>query len=152
MNKTTLSVILLFVVAYSSQSDDAGKSPQAKVSAEEYAVYSFLLSTENYDRKPVKLFVIEDITKGPSPDRDRCAPEKMLETETSAHLISPDFRSAVDDYKIKNAQAHRLDRSFKMRASYQLVSREGVDSIFSGRSDGWDKFYKKYPRSPGYIQ
>ncbi len=61
----------------------------------------------------------------------------------------------IRDFCAKNTNSQKVWPQLQTRLPVVLLSRSELDSIFSvGRKpkpDGWDRFYSKYPKSPGII-
>jgi hypothetical protein len=61
----------------------------------------------------------------------------------------------IRDFCAKNAKPQAVWPDLAKRLTIVLLSRQEMETIFSARHaqkpDGWDKFYLKYPKSPGII-
>ena len=61
----------------------------------------------------------------------------------------------IKDFCDKNAKPQAVWPELGSRLRLKLLSRAELDSLFSAKQkqkpDGWDKFYAKYPKSPGII-
>lgn len=61
----------------------------------------------------------------------------------------------IRDFCAKNAQPQKVWPELRQRLPVILLSREELNSLFSAghpqKPDGWDRFYAKYPKSPGII-
>jgi hypothetical protein len=157
MNRLVLLAILLLSITrcgtQPEQTKSANSPPpdQFSVQAEEYEVYSAILGESDKspaDGKPIKLIVIEDSTLTSS--EEECHLEKTF--ESGERKITPELKTLFEDYRAKNKKAEKLDRSFNLQKKYILVDKKDVAALFEKREeDGWAKFYKKYPGSPGTI-
>jgi hypothetical protein len=61
-----------------------------------------------------------------------------------------EWGKVMDDFVRKNRSPRLLDDKIALERSYKIVSDSELDAIFEHRdADGWNAFYKKYPRSFG---
>lgn len=61
----------------------------------------------------------------------------------------------IRDFCAKNSQPHTVWPDLRKHLNVMLISREEKKALFSKplgeKPDGWDRFYAKYPKSPGII-
>jgi hypothetical protein len=61
----------------------------------------------------------------------------------------------IQDFCDKNAKAQAVWPELQKRLPVRFLSHDQMESLFSvgppDRPDGWDRFYAKYPKSPGII-
>ncbi|MBU0492817.1 MAG: hypothetical protein KKA73_28500 [Chloroflexi bacterium] len=106
----------------------------AEVEAEEYAVYSALIS--NWDtRETVKLIVILDQTDVEMLDMDYYIVQNR-------QALPPEV---VADFAAKNRRSSPLGEHFDLGVEYVLISQDELPQIL------WDDFYEKYPDAPGFM-
>jgi len=58
--------------------------------------------------------------------------------------------AVIDDFARQYQKPKLLINKLKMTASYELVAKGSITSIFKSEG-GWDAFYKRYPSSGGYF-
>jgi len=58
--------------------------------------------------------------------------------------------SLISSYSAKNETSYYLSDSL-LRNSVQLINPKEINCFFSYDESGWDKYYKKYPESSGFI-
>jgi hypothetical protein len=118
--------------------------PQEDIGAEEYAVYSALLSTHVTNQ--IKLVVVYDHTSSESLSQD-----DLSKTLKYVSQNMPEVEQAViDDYQAKNRRTHQLSNRFELSVDYVLISEEEFNDIFE-KGTGWEDFYVRYPNSTGII-
>lgn len=129
-------------------------SPTAQSSpdAEKYAVYSSLLK-DMYVNDRIKLLVIgtADHCKNPSAEKAPDVDAQRMASDLGSDL--PGLESAtVEDFVTQLNRCEPLCRRFDLPVDYVLVTHKEIDRLFSrGGVGGWDRFYRKYPDSPGII-
>lgn len=125
------------------------RTQQSEIEDEEYAVYSALIN-ENTDDENVNRSVI--IMDQPSPwvgfiDEERKSFYEDL-LKSSPGLMA----ETVNDLKAKNEEHHLFTRRFNIKRRYVLVSEKEIEDFFrEGVGGGWEKFYRKYPKTLGYA-
>lgn len=135
--------VALFVVG--TASSVSPKSPrQSKVSSEEYAVYSALIS-EEYLNDKVKLVVIANPTSGGNRSKDTA--DIFLE------LLAPLSHATLNDYLARNSKPYHLRNSFSLKAKYVIVEYKEIEKFFENPDfdEAWKTFYQRYPASNGYV-
>jgi hypothetical protein len=160
---------LLIVFAYPTAPGQADQDTLA----DEYAVYSALLSPERTLSKEDKkaggeekrladvsrkkrpylsafrgdVLVVRQQTRSPEMlDEDR------VKTVESSSLVGPDVkldRKLIDDFNSKNKDPHPLSNSFTADRTVILLSKDESTELFN--KGGWDEYYKRYPQSGGMI-
>ena len=111
-----------------------------QVDPEEYLIYSIILSDERYIDGKTKQVVIESRTFG-NTSVDESVSSSMI-------ALSPE---TVENYEVKKSLNSLLGPHLKIRVPYTLISKEEVDKIFQGSSNGWQMFYSKFPGAKGLI-
>lgn len=138
----TLALVLVAAPAARSQSS---------FEDDEYEVYSALISQRFVREKTKQLVILKETAKqfSPAENAEDVRPMKARIPEVS--------ESALDDFAKKNKQVSTLERRFKFKVKYVLISDEELDGFFKdgfpgeGFERSWKQFYEKYPGSPGYI-
>lgn len=123
---------------------------QTKISKEEYAVYSaainkmFAGGKVTFDTQAkVELLVIADhnITTL------RAYSPQNLDWGRLPELSEETF----NDFIQKNKEVQKLKDNFKIELKRTLIKKDEIELIFKDRENGWEKFYKSFPDSGGYI-
>jgi hypothetical protein len=118
-----------------------GAPAEGAVPLEEYPVLDALLNSLAVG--DIKMLVIGDHTVSFGSETDSAA--------IASRLGVP--KEVVEDYAAKNKSETPLEERFDLTVDYVLLSDEDFDRIFSAEDHGgWDRFYRKYPKSAGYIQ
>jgi hypothetical protein len=122
-----------------------------EVSSEEYAVYSAYLDT--LDKSPQdgargRLAVINDQSEKAE---STCLPEKIV--KFNKKISTAELRPLFDDLRTKDQSTKIFGRFFKVRHDYVLLNSKDFKAFFQTNrlEGGWEDFYKKYPKSSGYI-
>jgi hypothetical protein len=122
---------------------------QSEIEEEEYAVYSALLNENTNDDNVNRLLIIMD---QPSPWVDFIDDEQNDFYEGLLKSSPALMAETVNDLKAKNNEHHRFTRRFNITRRYVLISEKDIDDLFrKGVGDGWEKFYRKYPKTDGYA-
>lgn len=129
----------------------------------EYEVYSTVLAEIEQNARVV--FVIGSETWDRLSNLDpevysRFELETLVEEQNIPPLfpLSQSRREAVEDYKTKNENPVKLKAKFEVKPECLLLSDRAFHTFFSGPPvyksimDGWQKYYKRYPTSRGYIR
>ena len=128
--------------ATATSATSATAPPQTTATADEYEVYSALIS--GYGNP---LIVIEDTTA--NPDSGLFSPRDAVNTMRGQW---PQLgKDILRDFEKKNENPSLLQRRFTLGAKYVLISRREIESVFLNNGDGWDDFYTKYPGSQGIL-
>jgi hypothetical protein len=137
-----ICVAVFGILATSSASPEVPR--QSEVSAEEYAVYSALIS-EEYMKEKVKLVVVANPTIGESRPKE--------EVDYFLDLLPPLTRETLDDYLAINSKTYRLNNAFSLKAKYVIVEFREIERFFENPDfdEAWKDFYKRFPASNGYI-
>jgi hypothetical protein len=143
------------------------------IAADEYTVYSTLLSPENAlsktdtkagkeerqlakasrNKRPYLVGLRGDIlvvrlqTRSPE-----TLDEKKIQTVESSSLVGRDVkleRELIDDFNAKNKDPHLLSDRFSAARKVVLLSKEESEEIFN--KGGWDEFYRSYPKAGGIL-
>jgi hypothetical protein len=136
--------VAVFILAFGfcGARHPAPQPPAARtvdVEAERYAVYSVLLNRTF--EKPGKVLVIQSETNKDSTFDDEW---QRIEPE-------PAWKTAVDDYKVKNLRPAIVEAKFSLPTKVTLISKDEVEKFFCEGCGWWAAFYKKYPDAPGLI-
>jgi hypothetical protein len=104
-----------------------------------YQIYSLLLPhEESYGFKKGTLIIQE---------------ETVSERVASLPCVTPDaarrFKDAIADYHRLNKEPGLLKRQFQIEKAYEVVNFDVIRALF--KDGGWDRFYKRYPLSGGYV-
>jgi hypothetical protein len=151
MKKISLLPIIfaLFLIPYLAETIKA-QNQEIEISNEEYAVYSAVINKMfaggkvTFDTQAkVKLLVIADqnITTL------RAYPPENISFERLPELSEETF----DDFVQKNKEIQKLKDNFKIELERTLIKKTEIEQIFKDRENGWEKFYKSFPDSGGYI-
>ncbi|NCN39355.1 MAG: hypothetical protein COY38_04110 [Candidatus Aenigmarchaeota archaeon CG_4_10_14_0_8_um_filter_37_24] len=118
--------------------------PVEEIENEEYTIYSSLIDGM-YATDQVDLIVIMD-------HASLGGHESLDQTLNYVSQQIPEIeKDTLDDYKIKNTQNYPLENSFNIKAKVILISQVDFDRIFRPDIDGWEQFYKIYPKSQGIM-
>jgi hypothetical protein len=160
---------ILSVFTYPNAPGEADQN----IVADEYAVYSALLSPERTlsreDKKAGKeeqrladvsrkkrpylsafrgeVLVVRQQTRSPE-----MLDEDKVKTVESSYLVGPDVKldtELIDEFNSKNEKFHPLSNSFTADRKVVLLSKDESTEIFN--NGGWDEFYKRYPQSGGIF-
>lgn len=161
MNTNLISLLLILAFASVSCSTSASQTTANNQTADNvqtasidnsYAVYSALLknietSPENGEK--VTLLVVNEST---DTDKSTRTPIDQVLRNLKVDL-SPEFKSAFENYKIANKESQKLTKALDLIRDYTLISRNEFDAVFKGNNlgKGWEAFYKKFPHSAGFI-
>lgn len=113
----------------------AGNSPV--VSADEYAVFSSLLSEQSNG---------EELIVG---DHSLTFERNWLDEQLGRSLNFG--KEAVIDFASKNRTEIKLENKFALPDKIYLLSRAEEDFLFPKGGAGWDKFYERFPKAKGII-
>jgi len=126
---------------------------KAASSDESYAVYSAIL--KGITKSPeggqaIELLVIGDSTVRTDGEIEELG--KKILNQAKASLSKP-FQNAISDYSEKSKKEQRLTRSFDLKTKYELINKADFYASFKvdNLEQGWENFYRKYPKSPGFI-
>ena len=138
MARRALIAVVIFLGSSLAIAQQA-TAPEPYDVAEAYQVYSVLLTDEESAGSGNGTFVIqqETVTKTQPP-------EPCLTPEAATK-----FKDAVADYDRFNSKPWLLQRQFQIAKPYELRSSQSMTALF--KQDDWDGFYKRYPKSAGYI-
>jgi hypothetical protein len=152
MRQSNLFLVLLLILGCFSATTTTANPAQSDVVAE-YAVYSAVLK-RLYIPRGVKRLVIEDQT-------DKTSVNYADSPEAQFKHVKKDIPSlshiAINDYVEKNRESRPLERAFRFKTSYNLVSRDkfnelaGPNETMESSEVGWAKFYSEYPGSSGFL-
>jgi hypothetical protein len=138
------AAILVGLVGGASQAQAPG--PLAIDDAEAYVVYSSLLSNEWIVRvaKATNLVIQEETAT-----RWTCMP--------SGPPLETDWKPVLDSYRAANGTTRAIRPGQQIGLPYQVVPSRLIASAFDkpvqdGVNDGWQRYYRRYPGSGGYLQ
>jgi hypothetical protein len=126
-----------------------GQAPPAVYDdSEAYAVYAVILgrkvSPDDNKRSPL---IIEDQTTDYPTYGDES--DACLKPEPASE---PTFGPLITAYRALNKKPWLLQDKFNFPFKYQLVPRATIDAFFEKKNvGGWEDFYKRFPRSGGYV-
>jgi len=107
--------------------------------ADAYRIYNVLLPhEESYGFAKGTLIIQEETVS------NRVASEPCVTPEAASR-----FKDAIADYKSLNQKQMRLKRQFQIEKAYEVVSSDTIETLL--KDGGWDRFYKRFPDSGGYI-
>lgn len=113
----------------------------AYIDAEAYAVYTSILPTLR-------------------PPKDAKADHLVIRRETRAYQTclqpekewEPLLKPAIDDYLRLNNNAWSLQPLFRLDIPIELLPQEQIERIMRIGVHCWEEFYRRYPRSGGWIE
>jgi hypothetical protein len=139
--------------SFDARAQDKDSRAADELDADEYAVISVIINdwgrhkSDDSDTSKLTL-LIKDATepwKGFGDDFESFAAGLK---ESSKELLA----ETIEDYKIKNKGPHKLSARFDTKARYALVDADEIDGFFRVKGPGgWEDFYKKYPKSGGFV-
>jgi hypothetical protein len=132
-----LAVAMLWAFDASAQESSAVKPYDLE---EAYAVYSVLLPLEESSGFAKGTLVIQQDTVS----------ERLSEECLTAEAAN-NYKDAIADYMRVNSETWLLQRKFQVTAPYELVRVETILTFFRKNGGGWDGFYKRYPKSGGFV-
>jgi len=126
----------------------------ASTTSELDVVVSFLADHYDYCMKSNTPLVVEDTfsiamlhMSDESHEELTRSPLSQASDEVPADLIR--------DFCDKNAKPHKVWPELRERRPVILLSKADLETLFSAghdqKPDAWDRFYTKYPKSPGVI-
>jgi hypothetical protein len=150
---------LLLTLALAAAGCHGLKPPSADARSPDAAELDLLASVLRDDFKPyvqsnvplviVDTFSVELHYSGPE-WQDGCNRELLSE---AADKIPSDL---IGDFCSKNAGPQAVWLDLERRVPMVLVSLRELETLFSAgpnqKPDGWDRFYARYPKSPGIIK
>lgn len=147
--KPLLFISFFFLVALPASGQPVGRQHN-QVTAEEYAVYTAVLSqikVSSSDGKRAKLWGIRTRTYGKIDSRI----DNVRSCEKD--LLSPNFKSLLDNLRAKNQRGYKLTRRFPTRHRYVLISQKMYDSFFDNNRGllGFEDYYKRFRHVTGFI-
>lgn len=170
MNSNKFILILFFIFAIfsnlncsaqitSKTETDSQLAGKQSFVDDSYLVYSTLLEAE---KNSVQQHVISEdivIDNGAVAGKIKIPIDRVIRNINLN--LSTEYRSAFEDYKLKNKEASKLNqanslklkKSFDLQNKYILINDGELKSIYKGESpkDFWEAFYQKYPKSGGYV-
>jgi hypothetical protein len=137
---------LLLIVALSPHARPASQAEPADRRAEENAVYAAVIAELFAGNKvafdtqsPVELLVIKELTaKGVTSRSD----------DELARVFSPASPETLSDFREQNREAGKIDGSLRLPIRHVLL---GESEFKLALKDGWEGFYKLYPKSGGWV-
>jgi hypothetical protein len=129
-------------------SQSTNRAQRNEIEEEEYAVYAALINDNSREEKANHLLVIREqpvLWDGSIPDEKetffadlkKSAPALMAET--------------VDDLRARSTEQFVFTRRFNIKHRYVLISEQEINATFDKMGRGWEKFYRKYPGSEGFV-
>ena len=142
MQKLFYLVLISILITLSSRpSYPASHLNQHEVDADEIAVYSVALDKlfphRKFENKPIKLLVIEDITKV-----DAYGGNNIL-TQDLKRFIPEIPQDTLESFQNQNKQFYTFTDLGDLSIEYQLMRPSEMA--------GWRDFYEESPNSPGLI-
>jgi len=148
-----VTVIVLLVLAGCGAKHHISASPGVSEGAEIDVVVSFLQQQYSAQIAAGTPFVIKNSLSVAElhPDASYSEFSSSLLSEASEE-IPPDL---IADFCAKNRTRHAVWPKLGQRLHVRLLSRIELNRLFAEtpleHPDGWEKFYAKYPSSPGII-
>lgn len=107
--------------------------------SEAYAVYSALLDSALSTNKRLGTPVIR------------------IETEAFANCLNsvdrqPEVGEAVARYIAQAPKNWLLQREFNISRPYEMMHKDEIKTMFTAPGDGWERFYARFPGSPGIFE
>ena len=65
--------------------------------------------------------------------------------------LKPLQDETFSDYEARNKDGDEISKSLDLPIKYTFINKGEIDAIFKSNSDGWKRFYEKYPDSGGFI-
>lgn len=122
------------------------QSPSDEITDEEYEVFSDVLpQLVNLTETRNLLVINEETTIRPPGFNKKTA--SYFEKKSGKTLD----KFLIKQFLARNKKAYKLENRFNKSLHVILVSKEEFHEIFKD-SNGWDRFYKKYPDSHGSIE
>jgi hypothetical protein len=131
---------LVTVCLFSSviiMAEQAAAPPEAYDVEDSYQIYSLLLPDEESYGFAKGALILQEGTVSILD-----LPESCIAPEAASR-----FQDAIADYKRVNSMQWLLQRRFQIEKPYEILSSDAIGVS----AKGWDSFYKRYPRSGGYI-
>lgn len=154
MTKLELVALLLLVLSSipadtkAQASTAASAIPICTVTAEDVTVYAAVLNNfgkpDNAHRERVTPdLMVADTTVNPKDYSGQGGLGSRLKLKAELQTIA--------NFDVRVRSACSLGSRWGKRGSVQIVSAEYLADFFKHRSDGWQDFYNKYPKSGGYF-
>jgi len=158
-------VILAFLVMVAVPTVGGGQSPAkpaSTVTDAEYEVFSAYINSEftgdrGKDRvgHRVLRIVIADKTQSDMDDDElRDDDGKQIAWKKISGLLHKQATrlqaSTLDSFRRNSTVQVNFGRSFHLPVAYELVDKADFDAIFT-KGGWWTGFYKKYPKSQGFL-
>jgi hypothetical protein len=140
-----LKTVIVFCVALICVACDASYTEE-----DEYQVYSDLIKgyTTSSSSPLSPLLVIGSETV---PPRFLGRPEELTGYMKADFPDMPDVMIA--EFMKVTAQPHKLEKKFKIPVTYDMLEEIKYQEFFDeGPTKGWKKFYKRYPKSSGFLR
>lgn len=152
--KRHLIMCLILMLLGSDKALTQGEEEPNTLGYDERFITEFLrLHFPGYISKGIPL-VIEDKFTSPVEDlgfgktEDEFCADLVLEAENKNKRLS----EAVRELCRRNTEMYRINPMGKIGIKYIPLTEEDIKDLFSGSyHEGWEKFYKIYPDSPGII-
>lgn len=151
----TFTLIIAMLAANSVALDSPKMTYFSEISDEEYSVYSAVISSMfaggkvTFDTQAdVKLLVIKDRTIVDSSFARMESKDWKYLKENFPKVL----QKTLDDFGAKNKDTHQLKDRFKTEFKRNLIIKDEIEQTFKDRADGWEKFYKNFPGSGGYVE
>jgi hypothetical protein len=151
MKKISLLPIIfaLFLISCFAQTITA-QNQRTKISKEEFAVYSAVINKSfaggkvTFDtQSKVKLLVIAD---------HNITTLRAYRPESVDFMRLPELsEQTFNDFVQKNEDLQKLKDNFTIELKRTLIKKDEIERIFKDEEKGWEKFYKSFPDSGGYI-
>jgi hypothetical protein len=123
-----------------------------ELTQDDYAVFAALLNGLHGPEDPEeawegKEMLIANVTATPS------KPESQANWGFRSKSTAAPSQETFTDYADKARSGCAVKPEFGDPNSYKIIARDEIDNFFKkGVGGGWQKFYKKYPKSAGFWQ
>lgn len=137
------ALLLLALFSANPQSLEKNRTLRTYTNHDAYAVYAALLpGSWSYGKpRPGNLVILQETTDERS---SGCFPD-----------LKGDWAPVLDSYKSENRASRLLSHSIHAETPYDFMTSKEMAEMFSSHTspvEGWSKFYKRYPNSPGIIE
>ena len=145
INELIMPLTLALGMAVAAMTSGCVHPPVVDRQTEEYAVYSGLINSFEFQPGVDLLLVANQTT--PTVSQDREFDEKEF---IKYHLPNTTAKETLDDYKLSDSQPLNIANRFAINRKYILINNQEVRSYFEN-DDTRLRLQEKYPTSSGRI-
>ncbi len=115
---------------------------------DEYSVYSKVINNY-FSGDKLKLVVVDEVTSGLSLFPSASGTSSLDGIFGTSRLAL----ECVDDFNVKNTMVSKLGKSLLLEKKYEIVAGEveQIDADMRSGKNGWEAYFKRYPKSQGLI-